>query len=189
MDSDRILLAQEFKRNLSVIISEIIAKIKMYKGPIPVPVELLDFGLMMFNSQGCPEKLIETFIQKSFPDPDPKVPVMDVPAVNPWDAIKARDEAELINMGRKMVSEEYSMFETQSEEILNFVMTNRKELIGDEMEDRLWNRAGDLIRIAIRYAHLRRHPRPNAEGVLQYTSRFVPKMSIKKEAEKWEVEL
>lgn len=186
MDSDRILLSQDFKRKLSAIITELVPKIKAYKGVFPIPVELLDFGVLLFNTQGCPEKLIETFIQKSFPDP--KNPNSE-PLPNPWDAIKARDEAELIKMGRKMVSDEYSAFQDQGEEVLTFIMKNRKELIGDALEQKLWNETGELIKIAIRYAHLRRHPRPNPEGILQYTSRFVPKLSIKKEAEKWEVKL
>lgn len=188
MDSDRILLAQDFKRKLSAIIAELVPKIKAYKGIFPVPIGLLDLGVLLFNTQGCPEKLIETFIQKSFPDPDPRIPNPE-PLPNPWDAIKAHDEAELIKMGRKMVSDEYSSLQDQGEEILAFIMKNRKELVGDALEQKLWNEAGELIKIAIRYTHLRRHPRPNPEGVLQYTSRFTPKLSIKKEAEKWQVKL
>lgn len=194
MEANKILLANQFKKELGEAIIQILKKLKTYEGEaeLPVPVELLEFGFMIYNSQGCPEKIIESFLEKSFPEPDPKAPVLKVDESKPpnhWDLIRARDEKSLIEIGRKMVADEYSIFQAQSEKVLAFILANRKELIGDELEEKLWLKAEDLIKIAIRYAHFWRHPMINPRGVAQYTNNVVPKMSVKKEAEKWGLDI
>jgi hypothetical protein len=197
MDASRVLIAQEFKQVLSKIIDEIVNKLKIYKGSLPIPVEFIDFGVTLFKTQACPEKSIESFIERCFPDEDLVKDLngsilkdKDGKPINVWDQIKVKNETVLIEIGRKMFEQQFPMLAVQGTQILSFVLKNRTELLGEELEDKLWKIGEDLIQKAIKYTHLRRHPKINPEtGISQYTMRFAPKMKVKDEAKKWNVDL
>lgn len=188
MDSERILLAQEFKKILSDTIEEVVPKLKLKEETLPIPVSFIDLGVTLFNTQGCPEKIIESFVEGCFPEEEIKDP--DGNVINIWSQIGEKNEKVLISIGKKMFEQHFPMLAVQGTKISSFVLTNRIELLGDELEAKLWERSETLIQKAIRYTHVRRHPQINPEtGMMQYTKRFAPKMSVKKEAEKWDVKL
>lgn len=201
MDASRILLAQEFKQVLSKTIDEIVVKLRLYGGSLPVEIEFINLGVMLFKTQACPQSILEEFIHKCFPDKVKdengnlvysKDQIMDSEGkpINVWDQIKDRNEDILNKIGTEMFKQKFPMFATQGTEAISFVLKNRSELLGEELETKLWEVAEELVKKAIKYTHLRRHPKVNPEtGVSQYTMRFAPEMKVKEEAKKWGVEL
>ena len=63
--------------------------------------------------------------------------------------------------------------------ILEFALEKWAEILGAEFEEYLWESLGDLIKLCIQYAHHRRFPKLNEEGVSKYTVKFAPGLSVK----------
>lgn len=167
-------LSREFKTKSDTIITNLLEKLGKYEGTLPVPIPAIQLakGFMLDPLDG--HARIKMFIEDSH---------------HTWDAVKARDEAQLIEALKEEVAEKAPGSAGMVANIVDFALTNRHDLLGEEFENYLWTEVGDLIKISIEYAWLKREMRRNDEGVLKPTQRFAPKVSLKKNAETWGIEL
>lgn len=167
-------LSKEFKARSDKIIDGILVKVSQYKGDLPINPAMLQMGKSFMLDPLDGHARIKMFMEDSY---------------HVWDSIHARDEKALIEaLGKEVESKAPSASGLMSN-VVNFVLSNRDQLLGKEYEEFLWNEVGDLIRMSIEYAHLKRERRPNEKGDLRYTVRFVPDVKLKVEAEKWDVTL
>lgn len=196
MTDPKTVLAEQFKAKAIEVVKRFSAKLKTYEGDLPVPPEAIDSGLNFLIVPFDATIVIENCIMGSF---------------EYWDLIKDRDEQGLIKMSEKQV-EQYdpstcpipvelitSFVKIKDGKkrnlseifhyILEFALEKRAEILGAEFEEYLWESLGDLIKLCIQYAHHRRFPKLNEEGVSKYTVKFAPGLSVKKEAETWGIEL
>jgi hypothetical protein len=167
-------LSNEFKSRSVVVIDKIMVKLQNYPGEIPFSVGMIQMAKSFFIDPLDGHSLIKVFIEDS---------------AHVWDAIHDRNEEDLIKAFNSEVLDRAPMMTGMISKVLDFAITNRNKLFGDEFENYLWDEVGDLIKISIEYAHLKRERHPNADGVMKYTQRFVPNLSLKKESEKWGVHL
>lgn len=168
------LLTSEFKERSVRLIDECIVKLQQYKGNLPINLGLIQMGKNMFITPIEGDCLIKMFIEDS---------------VDSWDAIKNRDEDALIATFKGEVQDRAPLMQDMFGRIIDFLLKNRRELFEEEFEEYLWDETGELIKIAIRFAHLKREPKVNTDGVMKYTRRYEPSLRIKKQAEQWGVDL
>lgn len=188
-------LAEEFKSRAIRVSNNFVSKLNAYGKPLPISPGVIACGITFYLSPMPAKTLIEHFILESH---------------HYWDMAKDRDDKAVIKTIEEILAtvEEYEdptakqLMKTAEaflsakkplpdlmREVLAFTLKNREEILGEEFERQMWDEAGELIKIAIKYTHLRRVPRPNPEGISKYTVRFADGMSVKKEAEKWRVML
>lgn len=168
-------IATEFKTEANRILDFVIEKLKVYPGQdLPIGAGTIEGARGLFLGSLDGDCYIKIFTEDSF---------------HCWDAIYDRDEESLIRTFKEEVSDRAPMFSKMATSILEFVLARRRDLVTEEEEDQVWKDTGNLIRLAIQYAHLRRAPKFNSDGERKYTVRYVPKLSVKSAAEKWGVSL
>lgn len=166
------LLAHEFKNKSIKIIDASLSKLQEYKGQLPFNLGLIQMGKNMFILPMEGDSLINMFIEDSS---------------HSWDAIKAKNEDEIIKTLNSEVKDKAPLLQSIISDTINFLLKNRRDLFDVEFEDYLWNEVGDLVKIAIKFAHIKRCPKLNPEGVMKYTCGYAPSLSIKKHSATWGV--
>lgn len=168
------VLAVEFKDRSLKTIDNVVDKLKEYKGELPFNLGLVEMAKNFFIHPIDGDCLVNMFIEDS---------------MDSWDAIHNRDEDALIATFTEEVGDRAPAMQGLFKNIIDFGLKNRRDLFEESYENFLWEEVGELVKIAIRYAHLRRVPKVKPDGSIGYTKKYMSKLSIKKNAEKWGVEL
>jgi hypothetical protein len=191
------VLASNFKEKSIRIINECLEKFREFKGQLPFKVEDLENAKTNYLMHMDGDCIVDLFIKNS---------------ADSWNDIKDRNEEALIQAFKTRVEEEsttgpvsqvknpladmiHSMMANMKAKILasivpwlEFILKNRKVLFDESFENHLWEEVGELVRISLKFAHLKRNPKMK-DGVMKYQSPEYPKLHIKADAVKWGVDL
>lgn len=179
-------LSTEFKSKAVTLIETITKKLEAYKGELPINIGLIQVGKIMYIDPLDGHSLIKVFINDSY---------------HFWNNIRERDESKIIAELQSEVTDRAPKMTDLLTKVIDFALKNRQEVLGD-YEEELWNEVGNLVKICIKYVHLKRERRLSPSGVMMYTQRYAHEiplkkgvddfkgiMSVKKEAEKWDIDL
>ena len=167
-------LAASFKDRSLKVIDVCVEKLQEYKGTLPFNIGLIQMGKTMFLDSIEGDCIISIFIDDS---------------VDSWDAIKERNEELLIETFKSEVSDRAPMMQSLFSNIIDFLLKKRSDIFEKEFEDYLWNEVDELIKISIKFAHLKREWKKKSDGKEGYTVRYKPGFSVKKHAENWGVDI
>lgn len=117
-----------------------------------------------------------------------------------WDYIKERDEERILNISNEQIREYGNdSFCKFGEMFFNNILHNRDKLFTKDFEESLWTQGDHIIRKVITYVHLRRNPKRNENGELEfkvrtdgiksplYQTSYASKLSVTKNASTWDV--
>ena len=167
-------LSKEFKTKSDIVIDKLLVKLETFPGDLPFPVQMIRIakGFMLDPLDG--HDRIKMFIEDSH---------------HTWDAIKSRDEVSLIKALNDEVEEKAPGSAAIVTRLVDFALSNRDSLLGKDLEGYLWHEVGELIKISIEYAHLKRERRKKPDGSYGYTISFASKLKLKSQAETWGIDL
>lgn len=174
MESYRQHVANDFKAEVLETVKVIIGRLKGHDSELMLPIPMIEMGLNMFVHPMEATVMIEHGIEETY---------------QYWDHVFAKDEDSIIADTRKEITTDPRLNTDYFTKVLDLTLSHRDSISTPEFEEYLWSQAHKMVRLCILYAHLKRHPQLNPEGVTKYTVRFCPNLSIKTQASKWGVDL
>ena len=121
-----------------------------------------------------PDTILDKFIERS---------------VDYWDIILSKREDMLLSsiliifrdLPEEQVQSVSNLFSAKDSKGNSLITNDKREVI--------WNYVWSFVKIAIKHVHCTRQPLVNEQGIKKYTVDYFPGISVKNNAEKWQIKV